>query len=47
MDVYNIVGYTTHLNTGDIGQVTAIVAEEVTGITRITRLPSDRGIAAA
>jgi len=27
-DVYNIAGYTTHLNIGDIGQRTAILAEE-------------------
>jgi hypothetical protein len=26
--MYNIVGYTTHLNIGDIGQGTAILAEE-------------------
>jgi len=45
--VYNIVGYTTHLNIDDIGQGTAILAEEGIGITRITRLPSDRGTAAA
>jgi hypothetical protein len=47
VDVHNIVGYTTHLNIGDIGQGTAILAEEGTAITRITRLPSDRGNAAA
>jgi hypothetical protein len=46
-DVYNIVGYTVHLNFGDIGQATAILAEEGISITRITRLPSDRGAAAA
>ena len=35
------------LNIGDKGQVTAILAEEGIGMTRITRLPSDRGTAAA
>jgi hypothetical protein len=45
-DMYNIVGYTTHLNIGDIGQGTAILAEEGVGITRITRLLSDLGTAA-
>jgi len=43
-DVFNIVGYTTHLNVSDIGQGTAILAKEGTGITRITRLPSVRGL---
>jgi hypothetical protein len=44
--VCNIVGYTTHLNIGDIGQGTAVLVKGGIGITRITGLRSGRETAA-
>jgi hypothetical protein len=45
-DVCNIVGYTTHLNIGDIGQWTAILVKGGFGKTRIARLLPRLGTAA-
>jgi exonuclease III len=45
-EVSRIARYTTHLNAGDAGRGTAILAKEGLELTRVIRLPSGRGLTA-